>query len=309
MNKTINALLMFAVSLILAGSAAAGHGRHGRGMSVSIHNQTELKTCADLDVTFDGELAVRAEERLSFSVSSAPLHVRGSKNGGVHVLGGEGKDFSVLACKAAPDGPEAEEVLRQIRLKQLAGQLTVEGPLGDDWAGFLIVRAPKNSALEAEATNGPISVHDFAGTFAARTTNGPISAKQFSGKLEARVQNGPIDIEDASGDLNLEAQNGPISVRLAGSNWQGRGLDARTQNGPVSLRLPAGYRSGVLVEASGHSPMSCEDDVCAEAQRTWDNRARRIQFGGDPVVVRLSTVNGPVTVGSGKRRSRKRGWL
>jgi hypothetical protein len=65
----------------------------------------------------------------------------------------------------------------------------------------------------------------------------------------------------------------------------------------------------VLVEASGYSPMSCEAAVCADAQRTWDNRTRRIQFGGEPVLVRLSTVNGPVSVGSGARRARKRGWL
>lgn len=43
-----------------------------------------------------------------------------------------------------------------------------------------------------------------------------------------------------SGDVRARAQNGPIGVVLAGSSWQGAGLDAETRNGPISLSIPAG---------------------------------------------------------------------
>jgi hypothetical protein len=60
------------------------------------------------------------------------------------------------------------------------------------------------------------------------------------------------------------------------------------------LTVPPGYRSGVLVEADGHSPMSCSG--CATARKTWDDDQRRIELGGGPQIIRLTTSNGPVSV-------------
>jgi len=66
--------------------------------------------------------------------------------------------------------------------------------------------------------------------------------------------------------------------------------------------LPEGYRSGVRVEARGYSPFSCSAAACAAARKDWDHQNRSVQFGSAPLVVRLSTVNGPVSIGS--RRSK-----
>ena len=89
-------------------------------------------------------------------------------------------------------------------------------------------------------------------------------------------------------------------MKLDGVSWNGR-LDASTQNGPVSLKLPRGFRSGVLVEQSGHGPISCRAEDCKQISmyaedENDDGRVRRLQFGSGPQVVRLSTVNGPVSV-------------
>ena len=184
--------------------------------------------------------------------------------------------------------------------------MTLEAPDDEDTWAALIIRAPKDSSLELETTNGPLSVYNFSGKVSAQSVNGPISASQFRGEFQAQAENGPITFEDSGGDLRLQARNGPITVELTGSRWQGHGLEARTENGPVTVRLPAGYQSGVLVEGSGYSPMSCEADVCGQAQRTWDNRARRIQLGEAPAAVRLYTVNGPVTVESNRPSRRRR---
>ena len=73
-------------------------------------------------------------------------------------------------------------------------------------------------------------------------------------------------------------------------------LTARASNGPLSLRVPAGYQSGVEVTSSNHSPWSCRASACSGGNRDWDDRTRSLRLGADPVVVRLSTVNGPVTV-------------
>jgi len=36
--------------------------------------------------------------------------------------------------------------------------------------------------------------------------------------------------------------------------------------------------------------------VCNEGRRTWDEVHKRVEFGAGPTVIRVSTVNGPVTV-------------
>ena len=75
------------------------------------------------------------------------------------------------------------------------------------------------------------------------------------------------------------------------------GIEAHTQNGPASLRIPSNFRSGVVVESDGHGPVSCRAAACKEARRTWDDEDnRKIELGSGPTVVRMSTVNGPVSV-------------
>jgi hypothetical protein len=108
--------------------------------------------------------------------------------------------------------------------------------------------------------------------------------------------NGPIHISGRSGNYRLSTQNGPISVQLDGDRWDGT-LEARASNGPLQLKLSEGYRSGVVVESLGHGPVTCPDSACRTARRTFDDDARRIEFGDSAPVVRLSTRNGPVSIG------------
>ena len=93
----------------------------------------------------------------------------------------------------------------------------------------------------------------------------------------------------------METSNGPISVKLDGQRWDGR-LTARAQNGPLTLSVPSGYQSGVEISSSFHSPWSCQVEACRNGNRDWDERSRSLRIGSDPVVVKLTTVNGPVTI-------------
>jgi DUF4097 and DUF4098 domain-containing protein YvlB len=99
------------------------------------------------------------------------------------------------------------------------------------------------------------------------------------------------------GDVDIDTQNGPISVKLSGNRWDGK-LEAHARNGPLSLSLPEGYASAVTVESSGRSPFQCRAKACGEARKNWDEDSRRIEFGSSAPVVRLSTVNGPVSIRS-----------
>jgi DUF4097 and DUF4098 domain-containing protein YvlB len=139
-----------------------------------------------------------------------------------------------------------------------------------------------------------MSVSDLAGKLEVHGQNGPFSIKHSAGEINAEVVNGPISYSGEGGDVRLHAQNGPVSVSLAGTSWTGKGLEAGSTNGPLSLDLPRNYGSAVLVKTRGYSPFSCSR--CQDARKDFDDSGKGVQFGNGDPVVRMSTVNGPVSV-------------
>ena len=177
------------------------------------------------------------------------------------------------------------------------GRITTNGPVDeDDWTIYLLIRTPKSASVDLETTNGPISLYDMDGKLAARAQNGPISLKNFSGDAEITAVNGPISLEGSSGNVRIHTENGPISVALQGKTWSGTGLSADAKNGPMTLMVPSDYQSSFVVESTNYAPVSCKASICDNARKTWDDNHRRIEFGSTPAMIRLSTVNGPVSV-------------
>jgi hypothetical protein len=272
-----------------AGTASAGH-RH-RHVSMD-HDDPE--SCADIRVSFEDGPAYRAEETVSIPAGGT-LRLEAAENSGIYVREGARADFEVILCKAAPE----ESSLSAITLSRSGDRVSVTGPSGGEWAGFLLVTTPRKASLEIHASNGPIGLNGLSGRVTARTENGPISASGSTGELDLEAENGPIEFQGDSGHSKLRTQNGPIGVRLAGRSWAGEGLDARAVNGPVSLSIPPGYGSAAVVESAGRSPFQCRGSACASARKTWDDDGRRIEVGEGPVLVRVATVNGPVSVRTG----------
>jgi hypothetical protein len=286
---------VLASAAVLALGAAAAQAGH-RNRNVSIRDGENPGRCEDVRVFFDDREAARAEERMTVPATpGTSLHIEAARNSGAHVRESDRADFEVVACKAAPTAAG----LSGIALERSGDTVTVRGPSGDDWVGYLLVVAPRGASLEISATNGPIGLAGLSGRVVASTRNGPISVRDSSGDLDLHAQNGPIEFEGAGGKLRMRTENGPIEVELSGDAWTGDGLDARAVNGPVSLAIPAGYRSAAVVESRGHSPFRCRGEACAGARRTWDDDHRRIELGEGPALVRLSTENGPVSVRAG----------
>ncbi|MEO8724852.1 MAG: hypothetical protein ABI383_01905 [Acidobacteriaceae bacterium] len=243
-------------------------------------------------------VVARSEDTISVPVTGAPLHVIAAKNGGVKVRGGTAGNFKVTVCKVARAASQqaAQQLLGQVHLENSGNSLQPVGPEGEGWVAFLIIEAPANAAMEVEAVNGPISFRDMSGTVKAQAKNGPISFRGMSGDVDATVQNGPVSFDGSSGNIKLNAHNGPLSVKLEGSNWSGTGLQAETVNGPLSISLPADYESGVEINTSGYSPVSCKAKGCDASQRVENGRVRRITFGSGNPLVHIATRNGPVMV-------------
>ena len=291
------------VAFLLAGAAhrtTAQPSSRNHVRSISTPDGEDFTSCDQIKIeTNDHRNVARSEEDFTVTRAAAsPLRVHLGHGNGVFVRGWDRDDYSVRACKGAV--PESEsggaEMLKRISVRMEGGDVRVEGPSGDDWFVFILMQAPKNAALDLSSVNGAVGLYEVSGKISAHAENGPVSLKHCTGDIEAGTQNGPVSFSGSGGHLHLRTDNGPIDVSLEGRTWNDGELEAHDSNGPLSLRIPPDYESGVVVEASGYSPMHCSSDACSQAQRTWDDNARRIEFGHKPVVVRMSTVNGPVSV-------------
>lgn len=291
MRRTI---LFLALVLVTTSTFAAN--RYGRGMSVSIDDDFRSATdCSAMTVRFDGRsVAVVSEDVPVGNLRS--LKVRGAQNGGVSIVGGSSR-YGITLCKAVANGDASA-----IRASVTGNELQISGPREDGWTAYVMISVPRGADLDVSTSNGPISIDTLDGRIAARALNGPISVKDSTGDLDIETTNGPISLRGGSGNVKLDAQNGPLSVSLAGNSWNGS-LEARTQNGPLTVRVPRGYRSGVVVETSGRSPVNCRAEGCGDRSRSRyhdddydDDRARRFELGSGQQNVHLSTVNGPLSV-------------
>lgn len=277
------------LGLFLSGSALA------RGRDVSIDSPEGEEGCSGLRVRFGGVPAVKEEQTLAVPAGT-PLRVHAPGSSGIRVSGWDGPGFEITACKAARDAA----VLAGISVTAPGGSVSVDGVDGEEAVVFFYVRAPKGAVLDLSLSNGPMTLRDLEGTVEARLTNGPLSLRGVHGTVEAEATNGPVSFRDGSGDWNLRVTNGPLSVRLAGARWEGKGLVARTVNGPLTVRLDPAFVSGLRVSAANHAPFRCRATACAGARRTGGgdegDPEQSLEIGSGEPVVRLSTVNGPVTI-------------
>ena len=295
-TATLVAFALFSFGTL---SGYAYSGNHG--LNVSIDNDAPVTTCDQIHVRAEDREVARSEDRLTLPESFSTVRIRAAQNGGIYVYGTDRKDFAVLNCKIALDDeqPTAERRLLAIKTSFEGGQLGVSGPDDGDWTSYLIVQAPRASSLSLSGLNGPISFSGMSGKVEVQNTNGPLSIKDSSGEISADITNGPISYAGGSGDVKLRAENGPIAVKLAGTSWNGKGLEAESTNGPLALKMPNNYTSGVLVQTRGYSPFHCSG--CEGARKDFDDNNKSVQFGTGPTLVRLSTVNGPVSINENDR--------
>ena len=280
-------LTLCTAALIFATAAFAST----QNIHVSDHG---VATCADVRVSYDDGPAVTAEETLTIPGSIA-LNINPGQNGGVYVTGYDGSQFQVTACKAAPTSAD----LQNMRAQFAGDQLTATGADQSSSIVYFIVKAPRSASISISTHNGPASISDLSGAVHVNTTNGPIKIRSTSGDVDARAQNGPIDFTGDTGKVQLHATNGPVKLALSGSHWNGAGVEASTVNGPVALYVATGYNAGVVIRTDGHSPMSCEANLCRNA-RDFHENAREIEVGTGATVINLSTHNGPVKIATSR---------
>jgi hypothetical protein len=292
-------LVHLAILTAVAGTAPAPLAAHNRDFNVSVRSDGPVRSCSDLEMTWDGQPAATAVDTLT--AAGHDLSVHAPRNGGVYVFGTPGRsNFSISACKgvAKPKGDDATAALAKLRPSLAGPALNASGPDSEDWVLYFIVEAPEASNVQVETTNGPVHVEHITGSTVAHAVNGPIRFLDVSGRATAKAINGPIAFDGRDGVVELHTENGPIKVSLSGDRWGSGSLKATAQNGPVKVVVPRGFQSGVKVSSSNVSPWKCEG--CDSGKRDWNDSSRSIEFGSGPIAVTVSTVNGPVAVESSR---------
>ena len=232
------------------------------------------------------------------------LDIRPESNGGVQIQRGTGSAYGITACIAAGArrgrraGRGRCRPARHRRQPRARHRRRSGNRSASNWSVQLIVTAPEGASIDARdrerADRRPRRSRARSRcarrTVRFRSTRSPAASR-------ARASNGPISVDGSRGEFDIETANGPIDVRLAGQRWDGH-LDAR-----ASERAADGARSRRTTSRASRSPRrstrrgtAARLPASGSGNRDWDDRTRSLRIGTDPVVVRLSTVNGPVTV-------------
>jgi len=289
--------LILLLGLIVVSLTAEAQNRR-RSTNANVDHNGPVSGCGDLHATFDRKPAITEETQMTLSPGQVQVLRAQTSNSGIYVMGWDHNEYSVTTCKAVTaDDPNVSQTFRDITTTFSNGQISVDGPNGggNRWMATLIMMVPRISSLNLKTGNGPLQVRDLAGVIQLNAANGPISLNNVGGSVQATTANGPISVTNSSGDHRLSATNGPIHVTLSGNRWDGPGLEASTHNGPLSIAIPDSFSSAIRIEGSDRSPMSCSSALCGQAVRSLASPGV-ISIGSGEPVVRLSTVNGPVSI-------------
>ncbi|HEY0156020.1 MAG TPA: hypothetical protein VGF28_01870 [Thermoanaerobaculia bacterium] len=283
---------------LAATTAAFAHPHKGRSSNFTASGEN----CIANNFTWDGDEEAYVEKQVINGGSIRTLKAT-IEHAPVSVIGGNRAGYVIEACKVA----RRSQDLAAIRVTLDGGELRATGPEGERWFVQYRILVPDGANVDIATDNGPLAFRDVDGTVVARASNGPLSLRNLSGNVTATTTNGPISVSGGAGNMKVRAQNGPLSVDLEGTSWRGGTLDAATQNGPLSVEIPRGYGSGVVIESNGRGPLQCRAEGCERfvserddhdsyGRRHHDRTPRRIELGSGAEAVRLSTVNGPITV-------------
>src|SRR5262245_64322621 len=168
--------LLFLLALAFAGLCLncvniAAQRKGYRGFSINTGGDKTITDCGQITMRVDDMQVVRAEQERTLPGSAvSSLKVRPPDRGGVQVSGWDGDHYVIKAClaAAADNAAEAQRAVEQLALSTQDGRVTVTGPGGGNWMGYLIIKAPNDASLDLEAKNAPIGVSSFKGTIDAR---------------------------------------------------------------------------------------------------------------------------------------------
>jgi hypothetical protein len=239
-------------------------------------NEEWLRDCRDQD--WDNRVVACDVQEFTLPARQA-LRVDGEQNGSITITGWDRNEIVVRARRQvwARSDADAKALLGTIRIER-EGTIRADGERSSarntGWAVSYDISVPRKVDLDLETLNGSIRVADV------------------NGRLTFDATNGSITLENLAGDVRGETTNGSMNVTLAGTKWDGAGVDVRTTNGSVRLTIPEGFNAR-LETGTTNGGMNFDFPITIQGQVS-----RRITTdlgsGGPPI--RAVTTNGSVSV-------------
>jgi hypothetical protein len=200
-------------------------------------------------------------------------------NGSIEVNGYAGSDVRVTARVIARsrDDRRARELAEGVEIDTRAGGIRASGPRTrgtDSWSVSVRVQVPVGTAINAQTTNGSVSVASTHAPVQVRTTNGSITLADVTGRVEAR------------------STNGTVRASLSSAGTQ-EGMQLRTTNGSIHLELP-GHTSARLALSTTNGRI--ETDLPVTVQGRVSNRQLTGTLGNGGAEIRATTTNGRIRI-------------
>jgi hypothetical protein len=211
--------------------------------------------------------------------SADVVDVDASPNGGIAVEGWSRDQVRVLAkvTARAETEEQARALASQVRIESTGGTIRAEGPSTHSprswWVGYRL-SVPAGQNLSLHTVNGGIHLNDVSGTIDLKTVNGGVHIERSAGHITGRTQNGGVHVE------------------LAGTTWEGEGLDLETSNGGVHLEVPEGYNAQL---ETGTVNGGLDLDIPVTVQGRIHKKIN-VTLGSGGAPIRAVTTNGGISL-------------
>lgn len=200
-------------------------------------------------------------------------------NGRVEIQTSDTKTAEVYVKRTADSADSLQR--RQMIIEQNADGLLVRSRrvyngmwshlFGHDPREEVIIKAPRQIALNLRGINGSVSSGDI------------------DGALELNGLNGKIELGQVNEYATIDGVNGSIFMGL--NKLGDRGVKIHGVNGPIELRIPSGLDADLTAKGMNGSVKSEISDVAVD-KLNWSHYSARIGKGG--VEIELSGINGNV---------------
>jgi hypothetical protein len=218
--------------------------------------------------------------RTTLPLINGQLSVSG-KNGGIEVIGEERQDIALEARVIVQDSnrEDAESLTHQVKIVT-TGTIHAEGPdmwglSHRSWSVNFRLHVPRRLSAQLHTENGGIQITNIDGVIHADTTNGGLTLDDLAGEVQATTVNGGLD------------------VKLAGNQWRGAGLVAKSTNGGVSVKAPDNYSAHLIAETV-NGGVSVSFPITVQGNINRNRIDTNIGQGGP--TVQFQTVNGGVSI-------------
>lgn len=261
--------------------------------SQSTANQSDDEWCRDTqrNQSDDDRRETFCEVR-RFTLASGPVTANTS-NGSIRVTGERRSDVLVRAqvVTYGRTAERARELARAITINQ-SGTLRADGPRSENREGWHVafrIQAPQATDLDLTSSNGSLAITDVRG------------------RLKLRTSNGSVNLVNAAGDVAADTSNGSVNVTLAGTKWDGEGLDVSTSNGSVRLTMPDNYNAR-LVAGTSNGSINVGFPITVSGNIGGRRHDIDTTIGSGGPALRLRTSNGSIRVqrpGASNERDRR----